>query len=97
MDVMGGSIGGGDRGSGPPPPPPPRKKSPKIGFLRNTGPDPLKITKLPSKNAMFGHYRHASETPRVIVSFKDLYFQPKNGTQGFCCIYMYLCSKLGNN
>ena len=39
---MGGSIGG----TGGPNPP---EKSPKnIGFLCNTGPDPLKITKLPN-------------------------------------------------
>ena len=34
-----------------------------IGFLSNTGPDPLKITKLPSQHSMLGHHRHASETP----------------------------------
>ena len=34
----------GDRGSGPPPPPPENHKN--IGFLSNTGPDPLEITKL---------------------------------------------------
>ena len=34
-----------------------------IGFLRNTGPDPLKITKLPSQHSMLGHHRSASETP----------------------------------
>ena len=32
------------------------------GFLGNTGPDRLKITKLPSQNSMLGHHRHASET-----------------------------------
>ena len=32
------------------------------GFLSNTGPDPLKITKLPSQHSMLGHYRHASAT-----------------------------------
>ena len=31
-----------------------------IGFLSNTGLDPLKITKLPSQHSMVGHYRHAS-------------------------------------
>ena len=34
-----------------------------IGFLSNTGPDPLQITKLPSKHSMLCHYRPASETP----------------------------------
>ena len=35
----------GGRGSGPPPP---LKNNKNIGFLSNTGPDPLKITKLPT-------------------------------------------------
>ena len=34
-----------------------------IGFLSNTDPDPLKITKLSSQHSMLGHHRHASETP----------------------------------
>ena len=33
------------------------------GFLGNTGPDFLKITKLPSQHTMLGHHRPASETP----------------------------------
>ena len=33
------------------------KNHKNIGFLSNTGPDPLKITKLPS------HHQHARETP----------------------------------
>ena len=33
------------------------------GFLSNTGPNPLKITKLPRQHLMLGHHRHASETP----------------------------------
>ena len=38
--MQGGGVGGqGDRI------PPPSEKSQKIGFLRNTGPDPLKISK----------------------------------------------------
>ena len=41
-----------ERGSGRRP-----KNHKNIGFLINTGPDPLKITKLPS------HHRHARETP----------------------------------
>ena len=51
--------GGGDRGSGPPP----QENYKNIGFLSNTGSDPLKITKLPIKHSMLGHYRPASETP----------------------------------
>ena len=41
----------------------PPEKSRKLGFLSNTGPDPLKTTKLPSQHSMLGHHRHASETP----------------------------------
>ena len=48
---------GGYRGSGPP------GNYKNIGFLCNTGLDPLKITKLPSQHSMLGHYRHASEMP----------------------------------
>ena len=50
----------GDRGSGPPPPPENYKN---IEFLSTTGPDPLKITKLPIQHSMLGHHRPASETP----------------------------------
>ena len=32
-------------------------------FLSNTGPDPLKIEKLPSQLSILGQNRHASETP----------------------------------
>ena len=60
MVSMGGSRGEGDRGSGPPPTP---EKSQNIGFICNTGPDPLKITKLPSQRLMLGHHRPASELP----------------------------------
>ena len=58
---MCGNRGGWDRGSRPPP----HEKSQynNIGFLSNTDPDPLKITKLPSQHSMLGHHRHASETP----------------------------------
>ena len=31
-----------------------------IGFLSNTGPDPLKIAKLPSQHSILGHYWHTS-------------------------------------
>ena len=40
---------------------PPLKNYKNIGFLSNTGPDPLKITKLPGQHSMLGHHRHASE------------------------------------
>ena len=49
---------GGDRGSGPP-----WKITKNIGILSNTGPDPLKITKLPIHHSMLGHHWPASETP----------------------------------
>ena len=39
------------------------KNHKNIGFLSNIGPDPLKITKLPSLHSMLGHHQHASETP----------------------------------
>ena len=50
--------GGGGAGG-----PNPLKKSQKYRFCSNTGPDPLKITKLPSQHSMLGHHRHANETP----------------------------------
>ena len=49
---------GGDRGPGPP-----MENHKNKGFLSNTGPDPLKITKLPSQHSMLGHHRPASKTP----------------------------------
>ena len=51
----GGGAGGPD--------PPPMKNHKNIWFLINCGPDPLKITKLPSQHSMLGHHQHASETP----------------------------------
>ena len=53
----------GDKRFGPPPPPPTCKNHKKIEFLSNTGPDPLKFSKLPSQHSTLGHHRHASETP----------------------------------
>ena len=47
----------------PPPPPPPLENHKNIGFFSNTGPDPLKIVKLPSQHSILGHNRYASETP----------------------------------
>ena len=47
-DPEGGGIGGPD-----PSPPPPLKNHKNIGFLSNTGPDHLQITKLPSQHSMW--------------------------------------------
>ena len=44
-------------------PDPPLKDHKNIGFLSNTGPDSLKITKLPSQHSMLVHNRHDSDTP----------------------------------
>ena len=44
------------------------KNHKNIGFLSNSGPDPLKITKLPSQHSMLGHHQNASETPFKCVS-----------------------------
>ena len=48
----------GGQGAGPP-----GKLQKNIGLLNNTGPDPLKITKLPIQHSMLGLHRPASETP----------------------------------
>ena len=47
------------------PDPPPLKNHKNIGFLSNTGQDPLKNHKatVPSQNSMLGHHRHVSKTP----------------------------------
>ena len=50
----------------------PLKNHKHIGFLSNTGLDPLKIT----KHSMFEHQRHASETP-----FKWWYLDPSSPHQ----------------
>ena len=42
---------------------PPLENKKNIGFLSNTGPDPLKITKLPIQHSISDHHRPASETP----------------------------------
>ena len=52
-DPEGGGTGGPD----------PLENYTNIGFLRNTGPDRLKITKLPIKHSILDHHRHACETP----------------------------------
>ena len=56
---MGGSRGG----TGVRTPPPPPLKITQMGFLSNTGPEPLKISKLLGQNSMLGHHGDASETP----------------------------------
>ena len=52
--------GGGGQEVRTPPPPPALKNHKNIGFLSNTGPEPLDI---PSQHSMLGHHRHVSETP----------------------------------
>ena len=49
----------GDRGSRAPPPPV-WKITKNIEFLSNTGPDPLKFSKLPSQHSTLGHHRRVS-------------------------------------
>ena len=58
MEPEGGGVGGGAGG-----PDPSLKNHKNIGYLSNTGPDTLTITKLSSQNSMLGHHRHASEMP----------------------------------
>ena len=60
-NMLGSRVG--HRGSGPPTPTPNKKNHKPIGFRSNTGPDPLKITKLPSQHSMLGNHWPASETP----------------------------------
>ena len=56
MDPEGG--GGGEEGVRTP-----LKNHKNIGFLSNTGPDPLKKPiNLPSQHSMLGHHQHASDT-----------------------------------
>ena len=59
--LPGGAMCGSRGGTGSPDPPS-LKNHKNIGSLSNTGPDPLKITKLPSQHSRLGHHRHASET-----------------------------------
>ena len=47
--------------------PPPLKNHKNIGFLRNTGPDPLKITKLLSQHSMLARQRNAIDDPILVV------------------------------
>ena len=41
----------------------PLKNHKNIGFLSNTGLDPLKLTELPRKHSILGNHRQARETP----------------------------------
>ena len=52
-DPEGGGTGGPD----------PLENYKNSGFLSNTGPGSLKITKIPSQHSMLGHHLPASETP----------------------------------
>ena len=52
-------VGGGGGGGGQDP----LENYKKIGFLSNTSPVPLKITKLPSQHSMLGHHWPYSEMP----------------------------------
>ena len=47
------------------------KNNKNIGFLGNTGPDPLKITKLSSQHSILGYQWHASETPKMLFCLRD--------------------------
>ena len=54
----------GSRGRIAPPPPPPEKSQKYIGFLGNTGRDPLKFSKFPklqSQHSMLGQHRQAAK------------------------------------
>ena len=51
---------GGTRGPDPTPPP---RNFQKYSLFSNTGPDLLKIVKLPSQLSILDHNRHASRTP----------------------------------
>ena len=59
MTIMRGSRGG-DRGSRPPPE---KKKHKNIGFLSNTGPDPLENHKATKPVFIVGPTSATSETP----------------------------------
>ena len=63
LEPHGLSCADPEGGTGGPDPPPPRKITKNIGFLSNTDPEPLKITKLPSQHSRLGQHRPASETP----------------------------------
>ena len=56
--MCGARPGGGGAGD-----PDLQKNHKNIGFLRNTGPDPLKNHKATEPDSILGRHRHASETP----------------------------------
>ena len=75
---------GGNRG-----PDPPLENYKNIGFLSNTGPEPLKITKLPNQHSMLGQHRPANsgiwiQTKKKTLSKLDPLWQnfldPRMGT-----------------
>ena len=55
---MGGGGGGGGQGVWTP-----LKNHKNVGFLSNTGPDPLKNHKATKPDSMLGRHGHASQTP----------------------------------
>ena len=57
---MRGSRGGGGGARGPNLS---LKNHKNIGFLSNTGLDPIQITKLPSRHSRLGCHRHVNDTP----------------------------------
>ena len=57
---VGGSRGGGGGAGGPDPTPENHKN---LGFLSNTGPDPLKNHKATMQHSMLGHHRPTSVSP----------------------------------
>ena len=61
-NVMRESRGGGGAG-GLDFPTPPLENHKNIGFLNNTAPGPLKITKLPNQNSMLGNHWPGSKMP----------------------------------
>ena len=65
-------MGGSREGTGDPdPPPPPLKNHKNIGFLCNTGLDPLKITKLTSQHSKLGNHQWpASERDTISMAFR---------------------------
>ena len=79
-----GGTGGPD-----PPPPPSLKNHTNKGFLSNTGPDPLKITKLSSQHSVLGLYQQASKMPfkwrfaggTMIARLIQWYFDPPSPHQ----------------
>ena len=53
----------------------------QIGFLSNTGPDPLKITKLPSEHSMLGHHPRAGFACGPMLACLQWYLDPPSPHQ----------------